>query len=95
MLSAAPWFVATDRDEAGEKSAAGWPARVRRVRPPAPFKDWTEAKAAGVDLRRWWSDILAGIERPALFTWDDLARWRWGGADEAPGIDRPGPRPTG
>jgi hypothetical protein len=84
MLAAAPWFVATDRDPAGEKSAAGWPAPAGRVRPPAPFKDWTEAKAAGVDLRRWWSDILAGIERPPLFTWDELSRWRWGPVEDDP-----------
>ena len=41
-------------DEAGERSAEGWPASARRVRPPASFKDWTEAKAGGVDLARWW-----------------------------------------
>jgi hypothetical protein len=94
FLSAAPWFVATDRDEAGEKAAAGWPARARRVRPPEPFKDWTEAKAVGVDLARWWRDVLAGIERPPLFTWPELSLMRWGGADEAPGIDNPGRRPS-
>jgi hypothetical protein len=91
MLKAAPWFVATDADPAGDKAAAGWPARGRRVRPPGSFKDWTEAKAAGIDLARWWRDILAGIDRPPLFSWDELARWRWGGADEAPGIDRKAP----
>src|SRR5207245_510966 len=83
------WFVAHDGDEAGDKAAAGWPARGRRVRPPVG-KDWTDAKAAGVDLARWWRDIMAGVDRPALFTWDELARWRWGGADETPGIDNPG-----
>jgi hypothetical protein len=94
MLTAPRWFVATDRDPAGDRAAAGWPGRARRVRPPEPYKDWTEAKAAGVNLRRWWSDILAGVERPELFTWDDLSRWpHWGGADDpTPGIviDRPG-----
>ena len=90
MLSAAPWFVATDADPAGDKAAAGWPARGRRVRPPGSFKDWTEAKAAGIDLARWWRDILAGVDRPPLFSWPELARWRWAGADEAPGIDHPG-----
>jgi len=86
-LATAPrWFIATDRDEAGDKAAAGWPARARRVRCPV-WKDWTDAKALGVDLRRWWSAILTGIDRPPLFSWPELARWRWGGADEAPGID--------
>jgi hypothetical protein len=61
----------------GPRPEPTWPARARRVRPPAPHKDWTEAKAAGVDLRRWWGDIFAGIERPALFAWDELACWRW------------------
>ena len=90
MLAAVPWFIATDQDTAGEKAAAGWPASARRVRPPGSFKDWTEAKAGGVDLARWWQDILAGIDRPPLFTWDELARWRWGPAvgDLTPGIDR-------
>jgi hypothetical protein len=59
MLTAPRWFIATDADEAGETAAAGWPDRARRVRPPDPFKDWTEAKAAGVDLRRWWQEALA------------------------------------
>lgn len=80
MLAARPWFIATDRDEAGDKAAAGWPTSARRVRPPDPFKDWTEAKAGGVNLRRWWQDILAGVERPPLFTRDDLTGWRWGPA---------------
>ncbi len=92
MLAAPRWFVATDRDPAGDKAAADWPARARRVRPPEPFKDWTEARSGGVDLARWWSEILAGTERPPLFTWDELARWRWGPAadDPSPGIDIPG-----
>src|SRR5262249_57514502 len=47
MLAAVPWFVATDGDGAGDGSAAAWPARARRVRPPEPFKDWTEAQAGG------------------------------------------------
>lgn len=90
LLSAAPWFVATDADDAGETAAAGWPAPARRIRPPAPFKDWTEARASGVDLRRWWSAILAGRDAPPLFPWDDLAAWRWGPgvADSEPGIVR-------
>jgi hypothetical protein len=96
MLAASPWFIATDGDTAGDKSAAGWPARARRVRPPEPFKDWTEVKAAGVDLRRWWADVLSGIDRPALFTWPELSSSRWGpGLDDlTPGIDIGGaPKP--
>ena len=38
MLAAWPWFVATDRDQAGDKAAAGWPAPARRVRPPEPVQ---------------------------------------------------------
>jgi hypothetical protein len=93
LLSAARWFVATDRDGAGDTTAAGWPPRARRVRPPAPFKDWTEVKAGGVDPARWWRDILAGIERPPLFTWPELAAMRWGPAvgDPFPGIEVGGP----
>jgi hypothetical protein len=53
MLGASPWFVATDADGAGDRSAAGWPPRARRVRPPGS-KDWTASYQAGVDLRRWW-----------------------------------------
>jgi hypothetical protein len=88
MLPAAPWFVATDADPAGDTSAASWPARARRVRPPEPFKDWTEAKSGGVDLARWWRDVLAGIDRPPLFPWEELSAWRWGSApvDPNPGI---------
>jgi DNA primase len=44
MLAAAPWYVGTDRDEAGDKAAAWWPRSTRRIRPPVPAKDWTEAK---------------------------------------------------
>jgi hypothetical protein len=47
-----------------------------------------------VDLARWWRDTLAGNDRPPLFTWPELARWRWGGADEAPGIEATGRRPS-
>jgi CHC2 zinc finger/Toprim-like len=86
MLPAAPWLVATDNDPAGDKAAGGWPASARRVRPPGSFKDWTEAKAGGVDLARWWRSIISGVETPPLFTWDELSRWRWG-----PGVDDPTP----
>jgi hypothetical protein len=88
MLSASPWFVATDGDDAGDKGAAGWPTRARRVRPPGPHKDWSEAAAAGVNLRRWWTDLLAGNPSPGLYTWDDLSTWRWGPAltDPTPAV---------
>jgi hypothetical protein len=93
MLAAYPWFVATDTDEAGDRSAADWPTITRRIRPPALFKDWTEGRQAGVDLRRWWTDRLGGTEAPPLFTWPELAALRWGtsAADPSPGIvlDRP------
>jgi DNA primase len=59
LMPAAPWYLALDRDRAGDRAAAGWPARAIRVRPPGESKDWTEAAQAGVDLRRWWSDRLA------------------------------------
>jgi hypothetical protein len=88
MLAAWPWYIATDLDEAGDKAADAWPAPTRRVRPPGAFKDWTEAHQAGVDLRRWWGEILAGVDRPALFAWDELASWRWGSGepDPTPGL---------
>jgi CHC2 zinc finger/Toprim-like len=93
MLSAPFWYVATDADDAGDKAAAGWPARAQRVRPPAPCKDWTEAFQYPVNLRRWWTDRLGGIEVPALSTWDELALRRWGPAvgDSTPGVIVDGP----
>ncbi len=103
ILPASPWFAANDADAAGDNSAAPWLAydRCRRVRPPGPYKDWTEAAAAGVNLRRWWEEILAGEASPKLFTWEELSAWRWGPAtgEPAPGvvIDRPNlvPQETG
>jgi hypothetical protein len=89
-MSAAPtWYVARDADDAGDKAAAGWPARAIRVRPPAPCKDWTEAAQSGVKLTRWWWDRLNGIEYPARYTWEELALKRWGPAlnDSSPGLD--------
>jgi hypothetical protein len=84
MLAAFPWYVATDNDPAGDKATAGWPSRARRVRPPGSFKDWTEVRQGRVNLRRWWGDILAGRTAPPLFTWDELAGWRWGPARDDP-----------
>jgi hypothetical protein len=86
MLGASPWYIATDADPAGDRAAGGWPARARRVRPPGSFKDWTELHLHGVDLGRWWGDVLAGNPSPPLFTWPELAAWRWGGTDATPGI---------
>jgi hypothetical protein len=43
MLPAPVWYLTHDADAAGDKATSGWPARARRVRPPAPCNDWTEA----------------------------------------------------
>jgi hypothetical protein len=70
MLAAPVWYVATDADAAGDRAAEGWPAPVRRVRPPA--KDWTAAAQAGVDLRQWWQiripleTFLARLQRRGI-----------------------------
>ncbi len=71
MLAAPTWYLAHDADDAGNKAASGWPARARRVRPPDPHKDWTEAHQAGIDLRRWWTeneftDVFDREERAAI-----------------------------
>lgn len=59
-------YAAHDGDAAGEEAASAF-ARVvggaRRVAPPGA-KDWTDARAAGVDLRAWWVALLAPPERP-------------------------------
>ena len=69
MLAAAPWFIATDSDEAGDRSASGWPARSRRLRPPEG-KDWTEFHATGFNrIRYLWGGILGRGTTP----WSDLA----------------------
>jgi CHC2 zinc finger len=60
MLAAPAWYLAHDADGAGDKAASGWPARAIRVRPPGPYKDWTEAAQARIALRRWWTDRLGG-----------------------------------
>jgi len=86
LLAAAPWYVALDADPAGDLAAKGWPSRAIRVRPPDPCKDWTEAFQYPVNLRRWWTDRLGGIQAPALSTWDELAARRWGPNDPTPGI---------
>jgi hypothetical protein len=60
-----PKYVEAFRDRpglpAGEKAASGWPPHAMRVRPPAPYTDWTEAAQAGIDLRGWW---IENVPRP-------------------------------
>jgi DNA primase len=76
MLAAAPWYVATDADQAGDKAALGWPAGTIRVRPPEGVKDWTELWQAGFNsIRYHWGRYL-----PISRTWDELAALRWGPA---------------
>ena len=85
MLPAPTWFIATDADDAGDKAASEWPARARRVRPPAPHKDWGEVHAAGFNLIRYiWGGILPRTRTP----WEVLETHRWGPAvgDPDPGI---------
>jgi hypothetical protein len=62
MLPAPVWYLAHDGDDAGDNAASGWPDRARRVRPPA--KDWTEARQAGVELRRWWVENAFPLTGP-------------------------------
>jgi DNA primase len=75
MLAAPTWYLALDGDEAGDKSAATWPARARRVRPPAPYKDWGDVHKAGFNLVRYiWGGILPRARTP----WEVLETVRWG-----------------
>jgi len=63
MLAAPEWFLATDADEAGDKAAAGWPARARRLRPPEG-KDWTEFHATGPNrIRYLWGGTIRSCGR--------------------------------
>ena len=55
MHRASPWYIGLDGDDAGQNAVKAWAgARVRVVKPPEPFKDWTEAHSAGVDLGKFW-----------------------------------------
>ncbi len=68
-------FLATDADDAGDRCASAWPKRAKRVRPPEPHNDWTDAHRAGVKLRRWWFCHLVGHpydveERAAIMEYD-------------------------
>lgn len=91
MTPAWPRFTCHDDDDAGDKSAAKWPASFRRVKPPGSLtdKDWSDAYAHKINLRRWWIDRLRGIEKPALYSWDELQSLQWPGASgpPEPGID--------
>ena len=76
MLAAAPWYIATDADEAGDRAADGWPAEAIRVRPPHGVKDWTELWQAGRNsIRYLWGRYL-----PMSKPWEELAARRWGPA---------------
>jgi DNA primase len=76
MLAAAPWYIATDADEAGDKAASAWPAVAIRVRPPEGVKDWTELWQAGRNsIRYHW-----GRHLPMSKPWGELATQRWGPA---------------
>ena len=75
MLRCPRWYVAHDADEAGDRAAAGWPARAVRDQAPRQAKDWTDAHRAGIDLRRWWvENVLADAfdreERAAILEFD-------------------------
>jgi hypothetical protein len=73
MLAAAPWFIATDADSAGDKAASGWPARGHRVRPPEGVKDWTELGQTGCNrIRYHWGRYLR-----MSVPWEVLAVQRW------------------
>jgi hypothetical protein len=65
MLRASPWVIATDADDAGNRSAEDWLAitdRSVRVTPPKELgKDWTDAYQNGLDLRDWWARTLAEL----------------------------------
>lgn len=99
MMVASPWLIATDGDDAGEKAAEAWLARsrrTRRVRPPVG-KDWTTAHQGGVDVRRWWSNFLSGVEHPPLLLREEVRRMRWGPVmdDPDPGLEVERPDPAG
>ena len=68
LLVAPVWFIAADADDAGDRCASGWPGRARRARPPVPYNDWTDFVEDSGNLRRWWTERLAGIENPETFT---------------------------
>ena len=48
LLAAAPWYLATDADDAGDRSASVGGRPERSESGPRSGKDWTEAAQAGV-----------------------------------------------
>lgn len=73
-------LTAHDADEAGDRSAAMWPARSRRVRPPEGSKDWTEVHATGFNrIRYLWGSYL-----PMSTPWKELAKQIWVADDGIP-----------
>jgi hypothetical protein len=101
-----PRYAAQDDDAAGDKAAQKWPASFRRVKPPGSFhktpdgryaddKDWSDAQAQGINLPRWWAQILDGVERPPMFTLDELVARNppepaepWAGIDPYDAMER-------
>lgn len=90
LVMASPWIVATDADPAGDRLADALMAlagsRGRRVRPPGPGKDWTDAHAAGRNRFAYY----LGPHLTRGPTWDDLVAWRWGPAllpEDRPDLD--------
>jgi hypothetical protein len=63
LCRASAIFAAHDADPAGDRAAASWSSRTTRVRPPSPHKGWSDAARSGIDLRLWWTERLADIER--------------------------------
>jgi DNA primase len=78
LLISPVWYLALDGDQAGDKNATTWPARARRVRPPAPHKDWGDVHQAGFNLVRYiWGGILPRPRTP----WEVLEAQRWGATE--------------
>jgi DNA primase len=74
LLPAAPWFLASDNDGAGDRFAESWPARAKRVKPHTDIKDWTDLHSTGWNrIRYQWMGVL-GIRAP----WEKLESQRWG-----------------
>ncbi len=63
LAAATPIFAAHDADPAGDRAAGEWPAPAIRVKSPVG-KDWTDARRAGVDLRRWWIEEVFSLNGP-------------------------------
>ena len=74
MLSSPRWFIAVDADEAGDKSAAKFPASAIRVRPPDTDKDWGGVHAGGFNrIRYHW-----GRQLRLSKSWEELESLQWG-----------------